>query len=149
MALYDEFIIRYPEFLDPPVSDPPTPPVTPEQIQYWLDWAAEFLCPNAWGNAYKDAVMALAGVMLSDWVKSQMNGPGSASASGPVTSASVGGESVGYGFYNRNAVRYTDEWFLLHQPYGGFYLFLRDSSISGMTHTRTGFYEDFIFRSGC
>lgn len=147
MTLLEEFNLRYSEFQNPPVSEPPIPPVTDEQIQYWLDWASSWLCPNAWGLNYRSAVLALAAVRISEWLWGQMNGPGTAGVMGPVAGASVGGESVSYGTRGRTSVHFTDEWFLSFPPYGNEYLFLRDSSILGAASTRTGYCGDWLGKS--
>lgn len=147
MTPLEEFNLRYPEFLvNPPVTEPPLPQLPQETVEYWLNWAADFLCPNQWGLNYRSAVLALAAVRISEWLWGQMNGPGSAGVMGPVASASVGGESVGYGTRGKTAVRFTDEWFLSFPPYGAEYLFLRDSTILGAASTRTGYHGDWHAR---
>lgn len=148
MTLLEEFNLRYPEFQNPPVSEPPIPPATDEQIQYWIDWADGFLCPNQWGLNFRSAVLALAAVRLSEWLWGQMNGPGTAGVMGSVAAASVGGESVSYGTRGQTNVRFSDEWLLSYPPYGSEYLFLRDSSILGAASTRTGFRGDWL-EKGC
>lgn len=134
MTLVEEFNIRYPEMLAPP---PGQPPATDAQIEYWISDAESFLCPVRWGLNYRRAVLAYAAAHLAQSLKQALNGP-SAGESGPVTSASVGGESVSYGsnskFGQGSAV---DDWMLLFPPYGPEYLMLRDSTMSGVEATRT------------
>lgn len=147
MALLEEFNFRWPNFKTPPVTEPPTPAATDEQIQYWLDWAENYLCPNQWGLNYREAVLLLAAVMLSSQIRAQQDGAIGTGVMGPVASASVGGESVSYGTRGRTNVRFSDEWFLGYPPYGPEYLFLRDSTILGAAATRTGFCGDMLGKS--
>ena len=134
MTLQEEFTIRYPEFLAPP---PGQPPATEAQIEYWLAEAEDFLCPARWGKNYRRAVLAWAAAHLAASLKQALNGP-SAGESGPVTGASVGGESVSYGFNSRFGQKgAVDDWMLLYPPYGPEYLMLRDSTMSGVETTRT------------
>lgn len=144
MTLLKEFNTRWPQFKNPPVTEPPTPAATDRQIQYWLTWAENWLCPKAWGRSYREATLLLAAVMLASQIKAQQDGPVGAGVMGPVASASVGGESVGYGNRGKTAVRFSDEWFLMFPPYGPEYLWLRDSTIIGATTTRTGYRGDWI-----
>lgn len=140
MDLLDEFNLRYPEFLlDPAVTEPPLPELPEETAIYWLNWANDALCPNQWGMNFRSAVLALAAVRISEWLWGRMNGPGSAAVMGPVASAAVGGESVGYGARGKTATRFTEEWLLSYPPYGGEYLLLREATILGAASTRTGF----------
>lgn len=84
--------------------------------------------------------MLLAAVKLSETTFTSMNPAGSTSATmGPVASASVGGESVSYGNRGRTNVSAVDEWMLMYPPFGQAFLALRDSSISGVAETRTGY----------
>lgn len=152
MTLLEEFNLRYPEFLvNPPVSteDNPIPEIPEEVVQYWIDWAEDFLCPGQWGSNYRAAILALAAVRVSAWLQGQINGPGTAGVMGPVASASVGGESVGYGVRGRTNISFTEEWLKNYPPYGDEYLFLRNSSILGAATTRTGYCGDWIGKKGC
>lgn len=134
MTLLEEFKIRYPEFLVPP---PGQTPATDEQIEYWIAEAEDFLCPARWGKNYRRAVLAWAAAHLAQSLKQGLNGP-SAGESGPVTSASVGGESVSYGSNSKFGTgTAADDWMLLYPPYGPEYLMLRDSTMSGVQTTRT------------
>lgn len=134
MTLLEEFKIRFPEFLNPP---PGQTAATEDQIIYWIEQAELFLCPSAWGKFYRMAVLTLAAAYLSMMLKQSMNGPASGE-SGPVASASVGGESVSYGINSKfGAGTSTDDWMWLVPPYGPAYLMLRDSVMSGVEMTRT------------
>jgi hypothetical protein len=133
VTLAEEFVLRYPEFLAPPVGQPAA---TGAQIDYWLAEAEAWLDPRAWGGNYRRACLAWAAVMLAGQIRRRLNGPATGE-SGPVTGASVGGESVSYGFNSRfSAGTYPDQWFLLYPPYGPEYLMLRDSTMSGVEATR-------------
>lgn len=134
MTLLEEFNLRYQEFMNPP---PGQTPATAEQIEYWLAEAEDFLCPARWGKNYRRAVLAWAAAHLAAALKQGLNGP-SAGESGPVTSASVGGESVSYGSNSKFGTGTAiDDWMLLYPPYGPEYLMLRDSTMSGVQTTRT------------
>ncbi len=140
MAILKEFNLRYPGFQNPPLTEPPTPSYTDAQIRNFLEWSEEYLCPNAWGSNFREAVMLLTAVKLSELTFGALNPPGSTSATmGAVASASVGGESVSYGYRGRNNVRSFDEWLLMYPPYGQSFLALRDSSMAGVAETRTGY----------
>ena len=137
MTLYEEFVLRYPEFLNPPPSDPPQPPATQAQIEYWLGEAEDYLCPDSWGVNFRRAVLAWAATKLASVLRQGMNGP-AAGEGGPVSSASVGGESVGYQANSRfGRGSAAEDWYLLYPPYGLEYLALRDSTMSGVQATRT------------
>ena len=138
MTLYDEFLLRYPEFLNPPATEPPTPPAEEEAIHYWLREAEAFLDPAGWGRNFRRACLAWAAAMISSRLRQGQNGPASGEA-GPVVSAGVGGESVGYGLNGRFGTgSFGDQWFLLNPPYGPEFLALRDMTFSGVRETRTG-----------
>lgn len=134
MTLLEEFKLRYPEFITVP---PGQIPATDEQIEYWLADAESFLCPARWGVNYRRAVLAYAAAHLAAMLKQGLNGP-SAGESGPVSSASVGGESVSYATNSKfGSGSSTDDWMWLYPPYGPEYLMLRDSTMSGVETTRT------------
>lgn len=134
MTLLEEFMLRYPEFASPP---PGQVPATEPQIEYWIAQAELFLCPARWGKNYRAAVLSWAAAHLAQTLKQGLNGP-SAGEAGPVTAASVGGESVSYGSNSKfGQGSATDDWMWLFPPYGPEYLMLRDSTMSGVETTRT------------
>jgi hypothetical protein len=134
MTLLEEFSLRYPEFSTPP---PGQLPATGQQVEYWIAQAELFLCPSRWGATYRPAVLAWAATHLAASLRQALNGPVTGE-SGPVASASVGGESVSYSTGQRYGRRSAaEDWMLLYPPYGPEYLALRDSTLSGVESTRT------------
>lgn len=139
MTLLEEFNFLFPEFKNPPVTDPPVPPVEDERIQYWLTWAENWLCPNAWGSNFREAILLLAAIRLAMWQKAQQDGSIGTPVMGPVTAAAVGGESVGYSRRGNAYLSLTDEMLYQYPPYGPSFIALRESSISGIKTTFTGY----------
>lgn len=139
MTLVDEFAIRYPEFDNPP---PGQTSATEAQIEYWIAEAERFLTDRRWRENRRAAILAWAAAHVARALKQGLNGP-AAGESGPVASASVGGESVSYfrntGFGTGSS---TDDWMLLYPPYGPEYLMLRDGTLSGVEATSTTFGEE-------
>lgn len=132
MTAFEEFNLRYPEFLSPPAGQTP---VTEEQIEYWLVEAESYLYEPVWGSSYRKACLAWAATMLSAMLRRKMNGP-AVGEPGPVSSVSVGGESTSYLGNGRFAdATYTEQMLLLYPPYGPEFLALRNAAIAPIHRT--------------
>lgn len=137
MTPLEEFKTRYGEFVNPPATDPPTPAVPDDTIQYWIDDAVAYLGPNRalWGGCFDRAVLTYAAFNLAKAVGTMQDGP-AGGVLGPVASASVGGESVSYANQSRfGQGTSSDDRYLMYPPYGPDFMKLRDEIIPGGTIT--------------
>lgn len=139
MFLPAEFKRRFFELATPPDDVAMTPEEWDDVIQTRLDDAVEWLDPAEWNGAYRRAVFLYAAFQLAKSLAAIADGPISG-VSGPTTSASVGGESVGYANNSRFGQGTTsDDEYLKYPPYGTEYMALRDTVISGGKITSSGF----------
>lgn len=137
-TLLRKFKLRYPVFVNPPVTEPPTPAATDCQIKYWLGDALNDLDPADWGACYEKAVLVYAAFNLAKSLAEMQNGP-LGGVAGMVASASVGGESVSYTSNSRfGQGTISDDIYLLYPPYGPDFMALRDSIIPGARLTSSG-----------
>lgn len=134
-----EFRIRYPEFLDPPEGQKAA---TLGQIEYWLKEADLELSDVSWPEKIRTkAMMAWAAAHIALALRREAMGAGTGE-SGPVASASVGGESVSYasnGKYGQGT--FPQDWWLSVPPYGLEYLKYQQENMSGCELTRAFGWE--------
>jgi hypothetical protein len=94
-------------------------------VGYQIDAATEILLPSAWGTVYPQALARWAAHELTLQAR-RARLSGTMAGTGPVTSVSTGGMSIGYGSTGRTATNATEaDWGTT--AHGQALLTLRDS----------------------
>lgn len=116
---------------------PELDPVSDTVVTAYLDRAESKLYEDAWGTCYDDAVLLYAAhsIMLSQYraaaVKTVNGSTVIQEGAGAITSASVGGMSVGYASPNYATQGTKSEVWLAQTPYGKEFLALQSQCLVG------------------